>query len=117
MVTEKPRGRHSREFKIEAVRRSYESGKSVTAVAKELGINVAHLYRWRDDVKKLGEKVYPGRNAHVKQNESHDELIRLRKENKRLQEERDILKKTLIFFASEQANDIKASKNTEDNTQ
>jgi len=59
MATEKPRGKHSREFKIEAVRRSYESGKSVTAVAKELDINVAHIYRWRDDVKKLGDKAYP----------------------------------------------------------
>ena len=117
MPTEKPRGRHSREFKIEAVRRSYESGKSVTAVAKELGINVAQLYRWRDDVKKLGDNVYPGRARRRQGNDPQKELVLLRRENKRLQEERDILKKTLIFFASEQANDIKASKNTEGNTQ
>jgi len=116
MAMEKPRGKHSREFKIEAVRRSYESGKSITTVAKELDINVAQLYRWRDDIKKLGDQVYPGRKGRKKQPINNDEINHLRQENKRLQDERDILKKTLILFASEHAKDIKASESTEANT-
>lgn len=116
MESQKDRKRHSREFKIEAVRRSYESGLPVTAVAQELGINVAHLYRWRDDVKKLGDKVYPGRSAGRNQVSQKRESEELRQENKRLREERDILKKTLVFFASEEARDIGSSKSTEGST-
>ena len=117
MTTSKERRRYSREFKIEAVRRSYESGKPVTAVARELEISVAHLYRWRDDVKKLGESVYPGRNAVRRQVSERQELERLQRENERLREERDILKKTLVFFASEEARDIGSLKSTEGNSQ
>ena len=116
MEPQKNRKRHTREFKIEAVRRSYESGLPVTAVARELGIHVAHLYRWRDDVKKLGERVYPGHNAVRHQISEKQELEQLRHENKRLREEREILKKTLVFFASEEARDIGLSKSIEGNT-
>jgi len=41
-MTRKDRKRYSREFKIEAVRQSYESGKPVAEVARELDISVHH---------------------------------------------------------------------------
>ena len=44
------------------------------------------------------------------------EIIRLRKEVKRLTDERDILKKTLVFFAAEEAKNSNASENNKPNT-
>ena len=44
------------------------------------------------------ERAFPGRGQHP---ELADELTRLRRENARLQEERDILKKAMAFFAKE----------------
>src|SRR5271154_3745866 len=102
-MTRKDRKRFSKEFKLEAVRRSYESGKPVTEVARELDISVHHLYRWRDQVHREGDKVFPGHHGHQSPNVDKNELNRLRKENALLREERDVLKKSLIFFAKEEA--------------
>lgn len=111
-MTRKDRKRYSREFKIEAVRRSNESGKPVTEVARELDISVHHLYRWRDQIDKEGAGVFPG---HGKKN-SQDEVAALRRENTRLREERDILKKSLIFFARDQEQNLDSSINTGGNS-
>ena len=107
-MTRKDRKRYSREFKLEAVRMANESGKPVTEVARELDISVHHLYRWRNEAADQGEKVFPG---HGKTN-SQDELTRLRRENARLREERDILKKSLIFFAKDDGQSSDSSKST-----
>ena len=108
-MTRKDRKRYSREFKLEAVRRADESGKTVAEVARELDISVHHLYRWRNEAAEQGEKVFPG---HGKAN-SQDELVKLRRENTRLREERDILKKSLIFFAKDDGQSSDSSKSTE----
>ena len=110
-MTRKDRKRYSREFKLEAVRRANESGKPVTEVARELDISVHHLYRWRDEAAKQGDKVFPGKGK----TNSQDELIRLRRENARLREERDILKKSLIFFAKDEERSLDSSENTKEN--
>ena len=94
-MTRKDRKRYSREFKLEAVRMANESGKPVAEVTRELDISVHHLYRWRDQAQKQGDQVFPGHGN------SQDELAKLRRENVRLREERDILKKSLIFFAKD----------------
>ena len=107
-MTRKDRKRYSREFKLEAVRMANESGKPVAEVARELDISVHHLYRWRDEASKQGDKVFPG---HGKTN-SQDELTALRRENTRLREERDILKKSLIFFAKDSEPSSGSSGNT-----
>ena len=111
-MTRKDRKRYSREFKLEAVQMANESGKPVAEVARELDISVHHLYRWRDEAFKQGEKVFPG---HGKGN-SQDELARLRRENTRLREERDILKKSLIFFAKDEGQSSNSSENTRENS-
>lgn len=104
-MTRKDRKRYSREFKLEAVRMANESGKPVAEVARELDISVHHLYRWRNEADKQGQNVFPG---HGKTN-SQDELTKLRRENARLREERDILKKSLIFFARDGEKDLGSS--------
>lgn len=116
MVTRKDRQRYSKEFKLEAVRRSNESGKPVTEVARELDISVHQLYQWRDQVHKNGEEVFPGNHGQLSPNAEKNELNQLRKENARLKEERDILKKSLIFFAADQARNSDSSKNNSENT-
>lgn len=101
-MTRKDRQRFSREFKREAVRLASESGKLVTDVARELGVSVQLLYKWQDEVAKHGESAFPGsgRNGHQSA-PSQDDLSSLRRENARLREERDILKKAITFFVKE----------------
>ena len=96
----KPQSRHqfTREYKIEAVRLSADGTKSVAIVAKELGIRPDQLYRWRRQFERDGSAAFPG-NGTIG---SHDEEIhRLRREIKRVTEERDFLKKATAFFAKE----------------
>ena len=111
-MTRKDRKRYSREFKLEAVHMANESGKPVAEVARELDISVHHLYRWRNEAAKEGDNVFPG---HGKTN-TQDELTLLRRENARLREERDILKKSLIFFAKDSEKDSNSSENTRENS-
>lgn len=111
-MTRKDRKRYSREFKLEAVRLANESGKPVTQVARELDISVHHLYRWRDELNKKQSEAFPG----VGRSTPNDELEALRRENKKLKEERDILKKSLIFFARDEGQSSDLSGNTEGNS-
>jgi transposase len=107
------RRRHfSREFKIEVVRQSYESGKSAAQLARELELSINRIYKWRDEIQRHKEGVFPG-TGNIATDYKDSELHRLRIENKRLRQERDILKKTLIFFAKNPENDSDLSKNIE----
>jgi transposase len=90
--------RYSREFKIEAVRLTEADDRPVAEVARELGIHPNNLYKWRAQLVGEGEDAFPGKG---KQNGLEEELRRLRRENMRLREERDILKKAVIFFGNE----------------
>jgi transposase len=92
------RQKFSREYKIEAVRLCADGTKTVAMVAKELGIDPHQLYRWRRQIEKNGVTAFPG-NGNIS---SHDEEVhRLRRELKRVTEERDFLKKATAFFAKE----------------
>ena len=108
--------KYSLEFKVEAIRLSNESGKPISQVARDLNINPAFLYRWRDEIRKEGSKAFPRKTGKSVQNPENAELIRLRREVKQLKDERDILKKTLIFFAAEEAKNSNVSENNKTNT-
>ena len=84
--------KHTNEFKMEAVRLAERDGMSVAQAARDLGISDSVLYGW---VKKFGNR---SDGSQITANE-HDELIRLRRELRIVQEERDILKKATAFFA------------------
>ena len=86
------------EFKREAVRLSTDQGYSVSETSKRLGINANMLRRWKRQASESPNGVFSG-NGH--RSAEQEELIRLRKEVKRLRMEREILKKTVGFFASE----------------
>ena len=88
------RQKFTREYKIEAVRLSADGTKPVAVIAKELGIRADQLYRWRRQFEKDGTTAFPG-NGVVG---SHDEEVhRLRRELKRVTEERDFLKKVYCY--------------------
>lgn len=89
------RRKYSKSFKLEAVKRAIEGEKSIAELAMELGVNSNSLYTWvnqyRSEVLSDVEGLKP-----------EQELTELRKENKRLKEERDILKKAATYFAKHQ---------------
>jgi transposase len=75
------------EFKQQAARLVVDEGKSVTAVARELDLVPSALGQW---VKQAQADRSKGRTGLT--SAEREELARLRKENRILQEERDILK-------------------------
>jgi transposase len=90
-------GKHSREFKLEAIRMMREGERPVAEIARELGLKRELLYRWRDEYDKKPDQAFRG-SGRPKSDEGN-ELTRLRRENAELKEERDILKKAAAYFA------------------
>jgi len=91
------RKKYTSEFKEEAVKLVTEQGYPISETARNLGINANMLGRWKKEI--LGEAEGSSGNGNAKALQS--ELTRLRKENKRLRMEREILKKAAAFFAKE----------------
>src|SRR5215831_4378097 len=89
---------YSREFKVEAVKLVTEKGYSVAEAARSLDIGQTLLRSWKQALEKQPETAFPGNG---KLTAIEEELRQLRAENKRLQMERDILKKATAFFAKE----------------
>ena len=83
------RRRFSEEFKREAVRLAFESGRRVTEVARELDVRPYMLRRWRNQFSGAGSSP----------SASEVEVTRLRRELREVREERDILKKALAIFS------------------
>ena len=92
-------GRHTKEFKQEAVRLLELGEKPASEVARELGIKRTLLYRWRDELRKKGEAAFSGGGR--PRNDQLSEIARLKKELKEVKEERDILKKAAAYFAKD----------------
>lgn len=96
----KSRRKYSAEFKREAVQLTLEPGRTVGEVAANLGIDRSLLQRWRSQVKAHGPDVFGGSG---RPKTSDEEVVQLRKDLARAQQERDILKKALAFFAKERS--------------
>ena len=92
------RKHYSKQFKIDAVQLVTEQGFDVSEAARNLGIHHSSLRRWKRQLESDGNQAFPGKGN---MSAEKQELDRLRKENKRLRMERDILKKATAFFAKE----------------
>ncbi len=93
------RNTFSREFKIEAVRLLEQGDKKASDLARELGIPRNKLYKWREELKtKEPDAAFPGSG---RRGGAEGELAKLRRENERLREENEILKKAARYFARE----------------
>ena len=91
------RRKYTDEFKQQAVRLVLDEEKSVGAVARELDLTASALAEWVARARADRSKGRTGLTT-----AERDELARLRKENRILQEEREILKKAAAFFAKHQ---------------
>jgi len=92
------RKNYTAEFKREAVRLVSDQGYSISQAARNLDINVNMLRRWKHQLEEQSNDAFPGKGNLLPEQE---ELRRLREENRRLRMEREILKKTVSFFANE----------------
>lgn len=92
---ERRRRRFTREFKLEAVRLLDLGRKPATQLALELGVQRNQLYKWQAQVK-AGAPLHAGPGRPKVTQES--ELSRLKRELKRVTEERDALKKAEAYF-------------------
>jgi len=88
------------EFKREAVSLLTSSGRPLTQVARELGIQPSMLRHWRDDQQINGPVTRTARSpSSDDMSAEHAEIRRLEKELARAQMERDILKKAIGIFS------------------
>ena len=85
--------RYTEEFKAEAVKQITERGYSVKEVSERLGVSVKSMYTWLREAK--------GSSKDRKLDTTRQEIARLKADLKRVEEERDILKKATAFFAKE----------------
>lgn len=94
----KARRSFTAEFKREAVRLLEQPGRSLSAVARELGVERSVLKRWSENFaagKYEKDAKFPLKSAQQQENEQ------LRRELAKVKMERDILKKALGYFAKE----------------
>ena len=93
MEKEKKVNTYSVEFRNSAVKLVLESDQSTAQIARELGVEKSTLYTWVNNYRKK-DNQQPGHEETIL-----TELKRLKAENKRLREEREILKKAAVYFA------------------
>ncbi len=94
MAQRRTRRRFTREYKAQAVQRLMESGLALTNVAAELDVSPGQLSQWRNEQLAVGSA-----EALAQKRADEAEMLRLRREVKRLEEENLILRKAAAFFA------------------
>ena len=94
MAEKRTRRRFTAEFKARAVERLLEGGKGLSEAATELGLSPGQLGSWRNEHLAAGSAA-----ALAARKAEQAELQRLKRENRRLEEEVEILSKAAAFFA------------------
>jgi transposase len=94
MAEKRTRRSFTREFEAQAVKRVLEGGKGLSEVATELGVSTGQLSTWRTEQLAAGSaEALAARRA------EEAEMQRLKRENRRLEEENPILRKAAAVFA------------------
>ncbi len=92
------RKKYSKEFKLDAVSLVTDQGYTRTEAARSLDINANMLGRWVKEHQADEGQAFRGNG---KLTPEQEEIRRLKAQVKRLQMEKDILKKATVFFAAE----------------
>ncbi len=92
------RKKYSKEFKLDAVSLVTDQGYTRTEAGRSLDINANMLGRWVKELQAEDGQAFRG-NGKLKP--ELEEIKKLKGQVKRLQMERDILKKATVFFAAE----------------
>lgn len=96
-MAKRKRRKFTEEFKADAVKLVRAGGRSIARVAADLDLTETSLREWVRRAEIEDGQGPPGALTQAER----EELARLRRENRRLQMERDILKKATAFFAKE----------------
>jgi len=94
----KPRKKYTKEFKLDAVSLVLEQNYTQAEASKNLGINPNVLGRWIKEFQSDDGQAFRGNG---KLTPEQEEIRRLKAQVKRLEMEREILKKATVFFAKE----------------
>jgi len=92
------RSKYTKEFRIDVVGLVQEQGYSQAEAAKSLGINANMLSRWIREHEKDGGKCFRGNGVMT---EEQEQIQELKRRVKRLEMEKEILKKATVLFAAE----------------
>jgi transposase len=87
------RRQYDRDFKVSAVRLLEESDETLSEVARSLGIHETMLRKWRNQLRERGPESFDESGR-----QERSELMRLQRENRRLQRDLEMLKKTLGYL-------------------
>ena len=90
---------YTREFKAGAARMVVRENEKASKVARDLGVSNSALTKWIRDFKQHGDGAFPGRGFLAPSDEKVRELER---KLRRAEMERDLLKKTIAFFAEQE---------------
>lgn len=93
---------YSKDFKKKACELVMKDNIAVSVVAEKFGINHVMLHRWVSEYREFGEEAFVGQGH---QRPADAELRKLRKENERLKQEVEILKKAAAYFAKSPGNE------------
>ena len=97
---------YTKEFKEEAVRLARQNGNT-SETARNLGLQLSVLRRWKKELEDQGEKAFPGK-GHTQD----EELRQLQRENQRLKETVGILKKAVGIFTNRSWRDTPSLRST-----
>jgi transposase len=95
-MSKAPTKSYPAEFKERAVKLAVESDQPIAQTARDLGVNENTLHTWIGTYHRVERQDKQVQDEHL-----YEELQRLRKDNTRLQEERDSLKKAAAYFAQQ----------------
>jgi transposase len=95
-MSKAPTKSYPAEFKERAVKLAVESDQAIAQTARDLGVNENTLHTWIGQYHRAERQEKAVNDEHL-----YEELKRLRKENTRLKEEREILKKAAAYFAQQ----------------
>ena len=92
------RKKYTKEYKLDAIGLVQDQGYSKAEAARSLDINANMLSRWITEHEKDGDKGFRGNGVLT---EEQEQIRELQRRVKRLEMEKEILKKATVFFAAE----------------